>query len=443
MSAPQNTPKPQHFPATRQYDSDDFERFRPWDNDPATKDNANTQHNIMMLVGNGFDIAVLSELNANYLTDYRSFFNHLQMKNFNRDNSLFKRMDELRRKDEAAETLGEEGYPNWSDFEYLLQEHVDDLSTHGGTFYTAQIKHDLEELQHEFSEFLEMVVSPSILKKLDSEARDKKWAYRTFANFTADLSENDYRTFDLPDRAKHYDVFAFNVVNFNFTPLLENYLSLDQHQFDPHIHKDVDTNFEFRRNPRNHSFGNYRESFGNAQTGCSAYLVAEFYHPHGNQHTPRSLLFGIDADDVTASRGAPHQMGKPYWAQTPRRYKKMIAETDLFIIFGSSRGTSDKWWWRHVLKRLAEGGQVIIYQYVPESKKNTISENSIKNEFIRENYDPSMFGGNPLSEYVSFEIFLNIFVVTYSDPSTISAFGFNKTPYNPTDRNPAKLPKLQ
>lgn len=164
MSAPQDTPKPQHFPATRQYDSDDFERFRPWDNDPATKDNANTQHNIMMLVGNGFDIAVLSELNANYLTDYRSFFNHLQMKNFNRDNSLFKRMDELRRKDEAAETLGEEGYPNWSDFEYLLQEHVDDLSTHGGTFYTAQIKHDLEELQHEFSEFLEMVVSPSILK---------------------------------------------------------------------------------------------------------------------------------------------------------------------------------------------------------------------------------------------------------------------------------------
>ena len=38
---------------------------------------------------------------------------------------------------------------------------------------------------------------------------------------------------EFPPRVNHYDLFNYLFVDFNYTTLLDNYIYLDQDQFDP------------------------------------------------------------------------------------------------------------------------------------------------------------------------------------------------------------------
>ena len=174
----------------------------------------------MMLVGNGFDIAALSLLKAKYRTDYQSFFFYLKSMNFNPNNMIFKKLDELRQEHEEKVRLGEVGYPNWSDFEARLQEFVS-----GPRFIDFDnLRQDLAEIQRHFSSFLDLVVSPELLNELDRRAQYNLWAYCTFGRFLADVDDTTHRCISLPQQSAHYDLFNFNIINFNYTFLLDNYL---------------------------------------------------------------------------------------------------------------------------------------------------------------------------------------------------------------------------
>lgn len=394
----------------------------------------------MMLVGNGFDIAALSLLNAKYRTDYQSFFFYLKSMNFNPNNMIFKKLDELRQEHEEKVRLGEVGYPNWSDFEARLQEFVS-----GPRFIDFDnLRQDLAEIQRHFSSFLDLVVSPELLNELDRRAQYNLWAYCTFGRFLADVDDTTHRCISLPQQSAHYDLFNFNIINFNYTFLLDNYLYLDQEQFNPHPNKTVDTNFQFRRNPRDYPYAP-TALMANAQTTCSAYLMTEIHHPHGVQSIPRSLLFGIDGTDQEASQGSSHKFEKTFWAQTPRRYRKMIKETELFIIFGSSIGETDRWWWRHILRRVYTGADLIIYKYFPPNTPADQQETSsrIESRFINDNYDSSLFGGQELDEDIFGDISLRVHAVKYTDSETLSAFGFSRSVYDPTNRDPAIIVPLK
>ena len=446
----QNDEKEYHYPAIRQYDDQDFKCFK--------RSEGKEQHNIMMLVGNGFDISVLNYLESKYSTDYKSFFYYLKSIKFNNDNVLFQKMDELRIRDEQAQQAqNEEGrVPNWSDFESILQEFIfspDHLSIR------EQLKEDLGEIQYEFSHFLNFVVSPDLLSKLDKKSSKSKWGYRTYASFIADLDEEDYkkfnflRKFDFSNGGAHYHVFNFSIINFNYTALLDNYLHLDKDQFDPHPYGSVDTNFQFRFNPRDYENYDYR-SYPNAETGCSAYLTTEIYHPHGLQQIPRSLLFGIDGNrrkysnkiessafDFFTKLYAP-QFEKVFWAQTPLRYEKAISETELFIIFGSSRGETDRWWWSHILSAIFYGNaELIIYQRLSSDCDQGKMKREIRKEFIENNFDQKLFK-NEYTEVFE-KIYSRISIVLYRDSLTISAFGFCEQSFNPEDRDPGNVIELQ
>src|SRR5699024_4847709 len=167
--------KDQTHHGIRKFDHKDFQYLRPSNN--------KKQHNIMMLVGNGFDIAALALLDAKYRTDYQSFFFYLKSLNFNPNNMIFEKMDELRQEHEEKRKQGEDGFPNWSDFEARLQEFV---SGPVGINY-AHLRQDLSEIQRHFSSFLDLVVSPELLNKLDAKAQHHLWAYCTFGRFLADL----------------------------------------------------------------------------------------------------------------------------------------------------------------------------------------------------------------------------------------------------------------
>jgi len=71
------------------------------------------QHNIMVIVGNGFDISVLKKYRKdNLVPSYKVFYDFLQYRGISEDNLLFSKMTKDR----------ETGKENWSDFENSLFE---------------------------------------------------------------------------------------------------------------------------------------------------------------------------------------------------------------------------------------------------------------------------------------------------------------------------------
>ncbi|RSI09103.1 hypothetical protein [Streptococcus sanguinis] len=58
------------------------------------------QINIMALFGNGVDIQLMEYVNSPYRTSYQNFYSYLCYKNFDKDNLIFKKITEDKRKNE-------------------------------------------------------------------------------------------------------------------------------------------------------------------------------------------------------------------------------------------------------------------------------------------------------------------------------------------------------
>lgn len=119
-----------------QHDKKDYEKI-------------NYQHNIMVLVGNGFDIAALNKYGQGRMkgkvTSYTEFYNFLSYYNnlYSKDNMIYKKMkDDLNNKKE-----------NWNDFELSIDELIDNPSINFNDLETH-----LEEIQDSFTRFLYEIV---------------------------------------------------------------------------------------------------------------------------------------------------------------------------------------------------------------------------------------------------------------------------------------------
>lgn len=298
------------------------------------------QYNIMALVGNGFDIQVLSGLGAQTDTRYESFYHYLKYRRFNPANRILGRMERLR--DTGAE--------NWSDVENAIGE----LRT-ADRLQPDVIAADVREVQREFARFLDQVATPDVLSRLGEKAVADKLTMMSFTKFLGDIEDADeYSKMRLPQRLNIGDLFNFKFINFNYTTLLDDFIYLDQTQFDPHPYKSSDRNSNFRPNPRGHRHAPERQRFSMA-----SYLVSDVVHPHGVQYTPRSLLFGIDEVDDAGAR----RLSKPYWAQNKVKYEELFSQTDLFIIFGCSLGETDRWWWRAIIDGLMGNNDADLILY--------------------------------------------------------------------------------
>lgn len=320
------------------------------------------QHNIMVLVGNGFDIQVLHDYCQPVDSRYEPFYHHLKMRGFNPHNLLLKHMEEEL----------EKGHENWSDIEAAVAAAVK-----GRRQEPTSIFNDLRPIQAEFAEFLQDVVPSTLLSKLGEDAVANEWSMKSLSEFLRDITDwSSFQAMRFPGAAGHHDLFNFLFVNFNYTTLLDNYVYLDQVQFNPRRHRTVDTNFLFRNDPLGHLHP------GNAtDAGQSGYVLTDVVHPHGILSTPRSLLFGIDADDDYDQAKDPYnQLKKPYWAQSNVLYRSHFAQTQLFVVFGCSLGDSDGWWWRNISKAMKDHeSELIIYRH-QDSAGHTID--SVKARFL-------------------------------------------------------------
>lgn len=308
----------------------------------ARFNNVRNQYNIMALVGNGFDIQVLTELGSHTDTRYQCFYHFLKYRSFDPENLILSRMEHLRTN----------GAKNWADVESA----IDALRA---SVAQSDIVADLKKIQREFAVFLNQVVTPSILSELGTGAAENGLSTLSYTEFLGDVDDPDeYKKMSLPRRLDIGDLLNFRFVNFNYTPLLDDFVYLDQDQFDPHPYRTSDRNLNFRPNPRGYKGDSDGKSLERQDFHMASYLVSEVVHPHGTQSIPRSLLFGVDE---TISNY--QQLSKPYWAQNDVKYAELFPQTDLFIIFGCSLGETDRWWWRAVVEGLRsnENADLMLY----------------------------------------------------------------------------------
>ena len=302
-------------------------------------DGVRQQHNIMAIVGNGFDIQALFALGAGSDTRYESFVRYLKENDFDPTNFILEEMERQR----------SAGTKDWSDIEQAIARLIDQRR-----LSEDQVLQALRRIQKAFSRFLNMVVTPEILGQLGHEASSGKLTVASFAEFLGDIHDEDhYARMNFWTTVNIGDAFNYLFVNLNYTTLLDDYLHLDRDQFNPHPFASSDRNFRFRPNPRGFRCSTERQDFR-----MVAYLHTNVVHPHGSQYIPRSLLFGVDS---TSTRS--NALSKPYWAQSDARYKLAISDTNLFVVFGSSIGSSDGWWWREIANRVtsSDGAELIIY----------------------------------------------------------------------------------
>lgn len=324
------------------------------------------QHNIMVLVGNGFDIQVARSYPSRFSPRYPAFYHYLAARDFDSSNLVVRQMAVAK----------EDGDENWSDIEAAIGRLI---RLNGGLQQVKNVYESTLAIQAAFSEFLELVAPPDLLARVGKESADGSLAVNSMGKFVGDVAKTSstFKTFAFPGETNHYDLFNFLFVNFNYTPLLDDYVFRDAQQFRPQAHAQADRNFWFYPNPTGHPDGPW-----NQDTGWSSYVRSEIIHPHGQQAIPRSLLFGIDAPDSFHQGTDPHrELMKPYWAMNRIEYGHLFPDTRLFIIFGCSLGESDGWWWRRVYDALNRrpddgkaGSELIIYWWSPAVKPATREE---------------------------------------------------------------------
>lgn len=290
--------------------------------------NMTRQHNIMALVGNGFDIQVLRALGSKMDTTYMSFYHFLKSRKFDSDNLIFRVMEEEKQAGSTA----------WSDIEAAIERLLK------GQQDVSAIEKSLQDIQFEFSEFLDVVVTPNLLARLSQLVVEGGKTDRSLSGFLRDVRDEDrYGKMSLLQRMDIGDLLNFRFVNFNYTALLDNFVFLDKAQFDPKPFVTSDRNFNFEPNP--HGFDH---RIGLKKRWMVSYLLTEVVHPHGMQYTPRSILFGVDS----GHKGDAIRLEKPYWAQNEVIHRAYFSDTHLFIIFGCSLGRSDRWWWKQIADAL-------------------------------------------------------------------------------------------
>lgn len=342
--------------------------------------------NATFIIGNGFDIGVLTALKETHKTSYIEFYNYLEFFLINKQNIIYQ---EIKKNEKYMNTQNES---LWTDFEKLLGKLFEEnIGTCTDKETYLKIIGDFEEIQYQFADFMNQVITPNILKavsKLDGQ--------KTLESFVFDLNECDFETCQFHIKVDNHMQLNYNFINFNYSTLFDNYIYW---HFDPH---------PFKKSENNSFFYNQKESALNKLTLKDVEskerrnhfkfikTTHTIFHPHGHIAIPSSILFGTSENGTYESTVVDSEtsnyfqeelrkrIDKPYWSQAKNTYASVINNTDLFVIYGHSIGETDAWWWREIIEHLDKNreAEVIIYQYTDNSNsrqsKTMLSETLLK-----------------------------------------------------------------
>lgn len=311
--------------------------------------------NIMVLVGNGFDMSILQKYGkGEKATSYKKFYEYLNTpeSDFDQNNELFQKM----KKDK------EQNKENWCDFECTigeLLEKIEDKTDRQDT--VKRIEDDLRKIQIAFLKFLNSVITPEVLVKLNDDAEKNQWSINMYSRIWDDV-EDFKKEMEITKKINRKNIYNYKFVNFNYTSLLDNYIFLDKNQFDPHPYKWSSSNCSVSVKSSNCGLGN---APGEGAVVPSK-LITDIIHPHGYQNIPRSMLFGVENESYYkgVEKKDLNRFNKSYWAQCDQKYKSYFDDAELFIIYGMSIGKTDKWWWKNIYRSMLEkNSELIIYNY--------------------------------------------------------------------------------
>lgn len=321
-------------------------------------------HQIMIIVGNGFDTSVLNKYGDNITTSYQNFYRYFRYHYPNENDNIFiEQMKELKKVTDKDD---------WADFEAILSVKLQEINNNSNLDIN-KLSSDLSKLQIAFSRFLNEVVNDEIIKKLSEDTSNvkegkKSLAYYSMSEFLGDLSEEDYKRNRFQSAVSNNNNLEVVFFNFNYTSLLDNYVYLDKDAFDPIKFHTSGNNFIFKSNPK--KFAGHK---GFADPYCR--LHTSLFHPHGFQDVPKSILFGTELDEGKQINNIIKPFIKSYWAQCELNYSNFFKDTELFVIYGCSIGESDKWWWKKIYDRISSGkAELIIYNYGSEEKNIIIDK---------------------------------------------------------------------
>ncbi|WP_339013829.1 AbiH family protein [Lactococcus garvieae] len=329
------------------------------------KEDAST---VMFLIGNGFDIGMLTALGKNHKTTYKEFYDYLSYFLEDKENFIYKEIMERKQTEKDLENC------TWMDYELLLERLVEDkkdeikASTSGKTKIFNAFVEDWKEIQYQFADFLNHVIQPQTLLEAS-----KLSGQETLECFIGDLSEEDCQKIEFVKGINNHKKVNYKIINFNYSFLADNYFYW---LFDHHPYRSSTNNANFKPNPQ--SFINCK---GNSDTNYSIQASIEFHHPHGQISIPESLLFGMsyNKERYSSSRAdyknffaeeLTKKLDKPYWSNALNQVSPMMEEANLYIIYGHSIGKSDEWWWKEIIKNVFTGNkEVIIYEYYNQNLK--------------------------------------------------------------------------
>lgn len=322
-----------------------------------------SSHQIMIIVGNGFDTSVLNKYGDKITTSYENFYRYFRYHYPNEDDNIFI---------EQMEKSKQENKKDWSDFEAILSIKLQE-NNNDSNLDINKLSRDLSKLQLAFSRFLNEVVNDEIIKKLSEDTSKvpqgkKSLAYYSMSEFLGDLSEEDYKKNSFQSAVNNNENLEVVFINFNYTSLLDNYVYLDKDTFDPVEFHTSGNNFIFKSNPK--KFEGHK---GFDDPYCR--LHTSLFHPHGLQDVPKSILFGTEPEEGEPINDIIKPFIKSYWAQCELNYSKFFDGTELFIIYGCSIGESDKWWWKKIYDKIINNdAELIIYNYGSEEKDIVIEK---------------------------------------------------------------------
>lgn len=335
------------------------------------------EHQVMVFIGNGFDISVLKKYGKGITTSYESFYSFFKYKYpDNTNNLLIQQMVKAK----------SEGKNNWSDFEAILYQTLSSLSD-SDKEQIDKLNSDLNEIQQAFSRFLNDVIDDDIISSISkandivTEPSSENCALITLkGSYLEDLSKEQYEMMRFHNNFTNHEFLKYVFINFNFTSLLDNYLYLNKEMFDPEPFYTSSNNIALKLNPNNYKHDGFEDPFIHL-------LPIDIFHPHGIQDVPKSLLFGIENKNYCKQKDPRRVFIKSFWAQCQAKYYVNFNGTELFIIYGCSIGESDNWWWNRIFERLINENpaELIIYNFGNENEDD-IKEKFIKNCCLEEYY---------------------------------------------------------
>lgn len=303
---------------------------------------------IVYLIGNGFD------LNLGLKTSYKEFYNYYKTQE---DDSPA--VHEF--KNDISKNLAK-----WSDLEVRLGEYTKKLSS------LDELDEIHESVVDELAEYLKKIQDNFVEKLPDIDVERFKECLFHPETYLRERDANLLREFY---RGYGGNINSYHIVNFNYTNVIEQILNVD-------------------------TLSNHHRNLNiTHQKSNKLYKIESILHLHGS--LDEDMVLGVDRvnqiinEDFSNDIDAKNLLVKTECNSVMRHgvdleCEKLISNSNLICIFGSSIGDTDQTWWDLIATQLkTRDCRLVIFEYNPNfNKRRSQIQDRLRREVLKKFFEP-------------------------------------------------------